>query len=68
MFKRTSHLILGQAEDDLFGAVEQNMHVFDRFVAGLGPDWPSRVNDGPRIVLSQASMPDTPEILIVPPY
>ena len=49
------------------------MHYFStaglaRFVASLGRDWPSRVNAGPSIVMSQATMPKTPELLILPPY
>ena len=48
------------------------MHYFSaeglaRFVANLGKDWLSRVNEGPSIVLSQATMPQAPEMLILPP-
>jgi L-ascorbate metabolism protein UlaG (beta-lactamase superfamily) len=49
------------------------MHYFSAgglagFVQSLGEDWPSRVHEGPRIVLSQANMPASPQVVVLPPF
>jgi hypothetical protein len=41
-------------------------HVLETFLAKLGRSWPVRYEEASRIELSEATLPDRPEVLVLP--